>query len=367
MKIGVMLRHLGQPGGIGVYTSSLLNSLLTIDQKNIYYLIYNTDKHLNRYSRYANVIECLEEAPSKILWDQVSVPRLAAKEELDILYNPKISLPLFTKVKTVGIIHGAEQFAVPQAYLWYDRLYFNFANKLYYKKAKAIITTTKIGASDAVKYMGVNSNKINIVNMAYNEKCRLLDKDKTAPVKEKYKLSDHYLMFVGGINPVKNFENILRAFAVLAKRIPHDLVAVGFWRWKFSQVQNLIDELNIRDRIIFTDLVPDEDIPALYNLADVFVFPSLYEGFGFPTLEAMACGCPVVTTLTGCTPEVVGDAALLVDPYDVKQIAGAIEKIISDSSLRAELVQKGLQRSQQFSWERCAKETLKVFEKVYRM
>lgn len=364
MKIGVMLRHFGQPGGIGVYTVNLLNSLLEIDRDNFYHLLFQKKEQLGHFAKYSNVKEHLLSAWNIIAWDQLSVPLLARREKIDLLYNPKIALPLLTRRKTVGIIHGCEQLAVPSAYLWYDRIYFMLADRLYFAKADAVITTTQIGAKEAVRYMKVNERKIHVVNMAYNESCRLLENHEKSAIKEKYRLPDKFLLFVGGINPVKNLTNIIKAYHLLLDKIPHKLVVVGFWRWKYSEVTSLIKDLNLQNRVIFTDYIPDKEIPAIYNLADVFVFPSLYEGFGLPTLEAMACGCPVVSTVTGCTPEVAGDAAVLVDPYDVQQIADGILKILADDNLRADLVRKGLSRVRHFSWNRCATETLKVFEAV---
>jgi glycosyltransferase involved in cell wall biosynthesis len=171
-------------------------------------------------------------------------------------------------------------------------------------------------------------------------------------------------LFVGGLSPLKNFGNLLRAYEKVYKMFPHKLVFTGFKRWKFSKDLQLVDQLGLHDHVLFTDFIPDEDIPAMYNLADLFVFPSLYEGFGMPVLEAMACGCPVLTTETGCSPEVAGDAALLVDPYAPDKIAEAIQRLLTDEQLRQGLIEKGLVRAKQFGWERCARETLALFESL---
>ena len=140
--------------------------------------------------------------------------------------------------------------------------------------------------------------------------------------------------------------------------LPHDLVIVGFKRWKYAQDFKLMDELGLQDRIHKLGYVSDEDLVAIYNLADVFVFPSLYEGFGIPVLEAMACGCPVVSTKTGCTPEVAGDAAVLVNPYDHTEIASAIKRVLSDELFKNSLIENGLERIHKFSWRQCAGESL---------
>ena len=362
MKIGIMLRHYGQQGGIGVYTANIVRALLTIDQRNEYVLMFSRIKELGKFAGFPNAREMVVSAPHKLWWDQVKIPLVVKREKLDLIYNPKLSIPLFAGCKTVWVMHGAAQFAVPQAYPWRDRLYFMVANRIYAKRASAIITATDIGARDIAHFMGADPAKIHVTHYAYNEDCRVLDKKVTDEVRIRLKLPDHFILFIGGISPLKNFGNILRAYADIHKQIPHKLVAVGFRRWKYSQDLELIDSLGLRDDVIFTDFIPDADIPAMYNLADALVFPSLYEGFGMPALEAMACGCPVITTKTGCSPEVVGDAALLVDPYNPQEIGAAVRTILTDRERREELIRKGLQRATEFSWEQCARQTLSLFE-----
>jgi len=171
-------------------------------------------------------------------------------------------------------------------------------------------------------------------------------------------------LFVGGLAPLKNFGNLLRAYQKLDKKISINLVAVGFKRWKFESDLRLINELKLDGKVIFTGFVPDEDLPAIYSLAHQFILPSFYEGFGIPVLEAMACGCPVITSTTGCSSEVSGDAAVLIDPRDVDGIAEAMYKIAVDTDLRNKMVEKGLKRAKDFSWEKCARETLALFESV---
>ncbi len=261
-------------------------------------------------------------------------------------------------------MHGAEQFAVPHSFMWHDRIYFTIANRLYCKGASAIITMTNIGAKDISRYMGADPDKIHVIYESYNESCRVVEEDDALQVRQKYDLPEKYILFLGGLNPIKNFRNTLLAYEKLYRELPHKLVVVGFRRWKFSEELKLIDELGLRDHIIFTNFIPDEDIPAIYNLADVFVFPSLYEGFGMPVLEAMACACPVVTTKTGSSPEVAGGAAVLTDPYRPDEIADAIRKVVSDEELRERLVAKGLKRATEFSWKNCARNTLALFESL---
>lgn len=364
MKIGVMLRHWGERGGIAVYTENVLNGLFSIDKNNQYVLIYRRSDQLGRFAGLPNVTEKVVHAPNKLWWDQVSVPRLARKEGLNLIYNPKLSVPLLTRCKTVLVMHGADQFATAHAFKWSDRVYFTIANWLYCKRASAIITMTNLGASDIARYMGADSKKIHVINEAYNEHCRVLENDRLIESRSKYSLPERFILYLGGIDPTKNIGNLLRAYASIRKSFPHKLVFVGFNRLKFAEDLRLIDTLGLRNDVVFTGFVPDEDVPVMYNLADLFIFPSFYEGFGIPVLEAMACGCPVVTTKTGCSPEVAGGAAILVDPHSPDEIADAAQRVLTDEALRANLVEKGLQRAQQFSWEKCASETLALLEEV---
>jgi len=361
LRIGVMLRNLGEQGGIVVYAANLLKNLFEIDSKNEYLLMYRDAKDLGYFSSRSNVKERVISAPNKLWWDQVSVPQVAKKEKLDLIFNPKLSIPLLTSCKTVWVMHGGAQFAVPHAFKLFDRIYFTIANRLYAKKASAIVTMTHLGSKDIVRYMGADSKKMHVIYEAYNENCRVLKKEETDEVRAKYSLPERFILFVGGLTPLKNFGNLLRAFKSVENKIPHHLVVVGWKRWKFSRDMKLLEELGLSDRVLFKGFASDEEIPAFFNLADLFAFPSIYEGFGIPALEAMACGCPVIASKTGCSPEVVGDAAGLVDPYDPDMIAECIQKILKDDALRQRLIDKGIERAKHFSWRKTATQTLSLF------
>jgi glycosyltransferase involved in cell wall biosynthesis len=173
------------------------------------------------------------------------------------------------------------------------------------------------------------------------------------------------MLFVGKLESKKNIVRIIQAFSLLKDKydIPHDLVIVGPKGWLFRDIFRAVDELGVHRRVHFLGHVPRSDLPYLYSAADVFVFPSLYEGFGFPPLEAMACGTPVVTSNVSAIPEMVGDGALTVEPTDVGAISTAVYSILTDENLREELIEKGLQRVKLFSWAKTARETLGVYEK----
>lgn len=368
MKIGVMLRHIDELGGIVVYTKNLIESLLELDRSNQYIFIYNNPISKRYSSIYPNVKEIVIRFPNKLLWDQYLVKRVIEKEKIDIIFNPKLSIPVFSTAKTVLTMHGLEQFAVSHIFKKLDRLYFTLMMPIYCRFADAIISMTETGKRDLIKYLKVKGDKIYVINEAYNKRFRVIeDKVYLQGVRERYKLPPQFVLFVGGLTPLKNFSNILRAIKYLKESlgIRVKLVSVGFKRWKYESDLRLIADLGLTEDIVMLGFIPDEDMPAIYNMASCFVFPSLYEGFGIPVLEAQACGCPVITSNTGALPEVSGGACLLVDPYNYIEIAESIRRIFNDGALREDLIREGLKNVERFSWERCAKETLNLFKKIY--
>ena len=369
MKIGIMLRHIDEKGGVGVYTNSLLRELFTIDKSNQYLLMYKDSNSIGKFSGYSNVQEKIIKMPTKLLWDQIAVPWIAMKEKLDLIFNPKLSVPLMVRCKTVFVFHGAEQFAHPEIFRFYDRFYFTITMPMFFKKANIIISPTEKGIKDIGFYLGVESSKVRPIHHGLNKQFINYDSSESSLecIRSKYILPDKFILFVGGLTPLKNIGNVLRAFSKLKIRLSgYKLVLVGFKRWNYKKDMELIKKLGSEDDVFFTGWVHDEDMPAIYSLAGLLVFPSLYEGFGLPLLEAMACGCPIVTSNVGGLPEVSGGAAVLVNPHDVDDIANAMFNVINDSYLRQDLIEKGYKQVKNFSWEKCAKEIIEVFRELER-
>jgi glycosyltransferase involved in cell wall biosynthesis len=184
-------------------------------------------------------------------------------------------------------------------------------------------------------------------------------------LRRRFGLNEPYILYVGALTLRKNIARALEAFAELNSSHPGlCFVLAGPSTWKKTPIASLLERLGITERVLLTGPLTDDDLPALYNGADLFVFPSLYEGFGLPPLEAMACGTPVVTSNASSLPEVVGDAAITVDPYDVDALSGAMRRVLTDPCLRDEMRQKGLARASGFTWERTARETVSVYRQV---
>jgi len=185
-------------------------------------------------------------------------------------------------------------------------------------------------------------------------------------VRQRYRLPEQFLLYLGTIEPRKNIQALIKAYALLCreKGFCHKLVLAGDMGWKNEGLRELIQGLSLEDSIRFTGYVEDSDLPALYTLADLFVFPSLYEGFGLPVLEAMACGLPVVTSNVSSLPEVAGDAAVLIDPHSLDAIADGMRRMLVDRELRTKCIERGFERAKMFTWEKCAKETVAVFREA---
>jgi glycosyltransferase involved in cell wall biosynthesis len=360
MKIAIMVRNLGEKGGIGVYTNNLMKALFELDRDNQYVLLHPGLSHSDVFTSSPNVTNIVLPARNKLFWDQVTVPAYADRAGIDIIFNPKLSIPLRARARKVLVMHGAEQFAVPSAFQILDRMYFTLANPMYCKTADAVVVMTQTGKEDVTRYMRADPSKIHVIPEAYNEACRVLPPDATGATLSRYQVPERFMLFIGGLNPIKNFGRALRAFAKLTVG-PRHLVVLGFKRWKYKQDLELVSKLNLNDRVHFVGFVPDEDLPAFYNRAELLLFPSLYEGFGIPVLEAMACGCPVVTSTTGCTAEVAGGAAELVDPYDVDSIRAGMERVLTDPGVRRQMIDRGLKRCREFSWKRTAAAMLELF------
>ncbi len=222
----------------------------------------------------------------------------------------------------------------------------------------AVSETTK---RDLVKFLNVAPGKIEVVYNGVSERFRRLD-GVPERVKLQYRLPERFLLFVGTVEPRKNLPRLIKAFDAAARKIPHALVIVGAKGWKAAPMYRAITESPFRDRILFTGYVDDDDLPALYNLADVLVYPSLYEGFGIPVVEAMACGTPVMTSNGSALAEIADGAAVLVDPLDVGRIGEAIERVVGDEPLRADLRAKGFERAKHFSWDVAASQVVACFQ-----
>jgi glycosyltransferase involved in cell wall biosynthesis len=373
MRIGItMLSHDSSWGGPGIYTKEIVRSLLDIDDRNEYVLIYPrfglTDRNLGQYSaEHGNVTEVATAWTPSLgtLWEQLAVPRVARRRAIDVLFNPFWSVPFFANYKTVMIVHNTEFHTIPNVYDWRRQLEWTLHQRVWIHRADAVISISNVITEDLVKYVQLPREKIRLIYHGCHERFRHIeDPSALAGARKKYRLPEKFLLYVGMIFPQKNFINLARAFHLIREKIPHELVVIGKPRWKYARELELLDELEIRGRVRFIEYVPNEELPEIYNLADCFIYPSLYEAFGLAGVEALACGCPVAAARAAAIPEVLGDAALLFDPHDPEDIARCIMTLLEDERIRADCVRKGLERARFFTWKRAAAETLRLLEDV---
>ena len=263
------------------------------------------------------------------------------------------------------IMHAVEYHTVPQVYNWKLYIKWYFLEMILMPTADRVISISHVMTQDISKATKYPIEKVCTIYHGVSEKFKVIhEKEHLAEVKEEYQLPEQFILFVGHLYPQKNFANLVRAFHLIHETIPHDLVVVGRPRWKYQSDLSLIESLGVGHRIHFLHYLPPADLPAIYNMASCFAYPSLYEAFGLVQLEAMACGCPVIAARAGAIPEISGGAALLFDPYNPQELAEVILSVITDQELHQELVHKGLTRAKEFSWDRCAIETLRVLEEV---
>lgn len=231
----------------------------------------------------------------------------------------------------------------------------------YILTADAVLTVSQTTKHDLVTFLNIAPERVTVVYNGVSGKfCRLDGVPER--VRLQYRLPDRFLLFVGTVEPRKNLTRLVKAFDLAARQIPHALVIVGATGWKTAPLSQAVSESPFRDRIVFTGYVDDGDLPAIYNLADALVYPSLYEGFGIPVVEAMACGAPVITSNVSGLAEIADGAAVLVNPLDVCQIAEAIERVVTDSTLKDDLRSKGFERARNFSWDAAAAQVVASFQ-----
>jgi len=371
LNIGVMARHFGDKGGITVYSRNILRNIFKIDKFNQYFIFFPNESYLGWYKEFSNVEEIVigynNNAFDKLIWDQYRILKCLKKFNIDVLFNPKLAVPLFARCKTIFVMHGMEQFAADELFLWWDRLYFKIAMRLFCKKADAIPVMTETGRNDLKKYLTVQDFKIHVIPEAYKDYCIVIEDDnELTRVKKKFRLPEDFYLFIGGITPLKNLPTLLRAFKEIKNRGSNYKLALGgFKRFKFERELKLINKLELEEHTIELGFVEDNDLAGLYNLASCFILPSFYEGFGIPILEAQACGCPVIISERGAMREVAGEGgALYFNPDSYLELADRMENIIEDKKVRECLIESGFENVKKFSWGNTALKMVKLFEKL---
>jgi len=355
-KIGIDIQTtLGQKTGFGFYVSNLTEQLKKIDKK-------------NKYAFFKPAEERDFNAPRRFLWDQFKLPRLARAAHVDLLHQPAFSAPVFFKGKTVVTVHDIIAILFGGDIPFYSRQYFARWMPFSYRFADKIICVSEHTKQDLIKHLGVPEEKMVVIPEAAGSRFKpIKDRRKIDKILDKYYIDGRYILHIGTLNPRKNLEFLIRVFNRIHKMMPDiKLVITGKKGWYYENLFEAVRHLGLEKFIIFTGYIEDEEAPYLYNGADVYAFPSIYEGFGLPPLEAMSCGTPVVASNTSSIPEVVGDAGVLLSPKDVESWVKAILRILRDKPLREKMTTASLKQAKKFSWRKTARQTVEVYEEVLR-
>jgi glycosyltransferase involved in cell wall biosynthesis len=354
--------------GIGTYVRNLLRHLSRIDSTTDYVLLCNGEDCATLEALGENFRAVTDSSSPYSIREQLSVPLDLRREGINLFHAPHYVLPPLTPCRSVVTIHDCIHLRFPQ-YLP-NRLAYAYARASLWiatHRSSRVLTVSEASKRDILKYFRVPESKINVIYNAIDERFgEAPDDEEVARVRERYQLNDPFVLYAGNIKPHKNLERLIEAFHMLRKGdLEHvKLLIIGDEISKYATLRRAVHHYKLHKHVRFFGFVPDKTLAVLYRLASVFVFPSLYEGFGLPPLEAMASGTPVITSNVSSLPEVVGDAALLIDPYDAGAIAAAMRQVLTDPALREDLRRRGLQRVREFSWERSVRRVREIYGEV---
>jgi glycosyltransferase involved in cell wall biosynthesis len=306
------------------------------------------------------------------LWTHMALSWEMLSSPPELLFVPSHVLPLIHPRCSVATVHDLGFHHYPEAHTISQNLYLRWSTRHNAQASVLVLADSLATRQDLIRYYGLSADKISVVYPGRDETLTpVTEPTMLAAIRARYDLHQPYLLYVGTLHPRKNLVRLVQAYAqLLSEPAGHApiplLVLAGQKGWLYREISDEVRRLGLGERVRFTGFVPEEDLAALLSGALAFAFPSLYEGFGLPVVEAMACGTPVVCSQASSLPEVAGDAALLVDPLDTEALAAALVRVVSDEGLRHDLVLRGFQQVRSFSWQRCARETLDVLEEAHR-
>jgi glycosyltransferase involved in cell wall biosynthesis len=384
MRIGINALFLQKPTtGMGQHLLHLLEGLDSLEEKDQQYTLlaprfrraYTVRApQLSDRFREVEVVSALArlgENVEQVWWEQVGIVLAGTREKVDLLHCPYWSNPLWSPWPTVVTVHDVIQFVLPE-YAWrkISRVYFGLVSAGA-RRADAVITVSECSKRDIEKLLGLAPERIHVIGNAVDSSFfPVRDAWLLASVRERYGIGPRFILYFGGFDMRKNVPRIIQAYGRLPEGLRREYQLVIAGRYSrlghplYPDPREKVRELGLDGSVVFTGQIREQDKAPLYSAAAVFAFPSLYEGFGMPVLEAMACGTPVVTSNLSALPEVAGDAGVLVDPYEPAAISTAMEELLENQSRREELSRRGLERARRYTWRQVAEQTVRVYKQI---
>ncbi|MEY7999345.1 glycosyltransferase family 4 protein [Clostridium sp. Mt-5] len=371
MKIGIDGRaaKLYRGTGIGTYTYQLINCLNNIDNINSY-LLFMPKSFRNDICLKKNfTLNTISPQNKTSFWEEINIPNKIKYNKIELYHVPQngVGLPMDKDCKFVITLHDVIPYKMPGTVSSrYLKIFSEYIPEII-PKCDGIITVSDFSKKDIMKAFNFPEDKIYVTHLASEEIYKPLDKNISKYIaKRYYSITGDYILYVGGFSPRKNILGLIESFNRLISlyKKPIKLVIAGTKGKSYSTYKERTETLNISDKVIFPGFISMEHLPFIYNAAKLFVYPSFYEGFGLPPIEAMACGIPVITSDTTSLPEVVGDGALLIDPEDQNKLCEAMLNVLSDDNLKKKLISSGIQRISQLSWKKTANDTITIYNKI---
>jgi glycosyltransferase involved in cell wall biosynthesis len=355
--------------GIATYVSGLVDGLTKVDRENRYSLFVS----------YENAGLFPEDGPSRrkvfgpriidntnvrVLWEHTFLAREIRRRNIDVLHSPTFVSPAFCRIPSVITIPDMNFFLYPAKHPPLKRWYFHSCIPRAARRAQKVIAISENTRQDVLRILGLSADKVVTVYCGVNPRFKpVSDEEALKRIRKKYGLDRSFVLFLGMIQPMKNLVRLIQAFKETVRRgFTGVLVLAGPKGWGYVEAAAEVQRQALDGQVIFPGPIRDEELPGLLSAAEIFVYPSLYEGFGLPPLEAMACGVPVVVSSSSSLPEVVGDAGLVVDPLNVGELAAAMWRALTDSALRDQLRARGFEQAKRFTWEEAARQTLEVYK-----
>jgi glycosyltransferase involved in cell wall biosynthesis len=370
MKIVINARLLNERKG-GPYRCLIntLEELSKIDHENTYHIMLKEEPEQEyEFMKKPNFIKKILPSKNKFIFDYILLPLYSLKNRRALYYFPKTTFAPYLRGAKINLYHDIiyfEDFSFRE-FKFFDNLHHKIMIPICAKLSDADISVSGFTADRMKNLLKTKPEKISVIHNGVEKSFKVIKNTKLlSEVVSKYNLKQPFLFFAGSLSPRKNILNIIRAFELIKDIIPHNIYFTAGQSWNDSEVFTYIKEQQLEGRIIKLGFLSEQDLVALYNLAECYLYPSFYEGFGLPILEAQACGCPVITSNTSSCPETAGNGALLVNPHEHRDIAEALLTVIKNKKIKQDLIKRGFENIKRFSWKKNAEQHLKLFKNVF--